>query len=87
MNDDEARAWSPLLARHRPGPLRIITRGEEETAPFQDQAIALNALLDHEGLATELRRERDSNHLTIVFDLADPGAPLGQKLFELVELC
>ena len=36
MNHEEARAWSPLLAEHRRGPMRIITRGEEETAPFQD---------------------------------------------------
>ena len=84
MTDDEARAWSPLLARHRPGPLRIITRGSEETAPFQDQAVALNALLDREGQPTELRRERGRNHLTVVLDLADPAAPLGRRLFDLV---
>jgi arylformamidase len=84
MTHDEARAWSPLLATHRPGPLRIITRGSDETAPFQDQAVALNALLDRDGQATELRRERDRNHLTVVFDLADPGAPLGRRLFDLV---
>lgn len=85
MNDEEARAWSPLMARHRAGPLRIITRGEEETAPFQDQAVAMNALLDRDAQATELRRERGRNHLTIVFDLADPEAPLGRRLLELVE--
>jgi arylformamidase len=84
MTDDEARAWSPLLARHIPGPRRIITRGDEETAPFQDQAVALNALLDREEQPTELRRERGRNHLTVVHDLADPDAPLGRRLLELV---
>lgn len=84
MNDDEAAAWSPLLARHRPGPLRIITRGEDETAPFQDQAVALNALLERDARPTELRCERGLNHLSIVFDLADPEAPLGKRLLELV---
>ncbi|APE45257.1 lipase [Sulfitobacter alexandrii] len=84
MRDDEARAWSPLIARHKPGPLRIITRGESETAPFQEQAVALNALLDREQQETELRIEPDKNHLTIVFDLADPDAPLGRRLRELV---
>lgn len=85
MRDDEAKAWSPLLAQHRPGPLRIITRGERETAPFQDQAVALNALLDRNARVIELRCEHGRNHLTIVFDLGDPGAPLGRRLFDLVE--
>ncbi|WP_134682145.1 alpha/beta hydrolase [Paracoccus ravus] len=85
MTDHEARNWSPLLARHLAGPQRIITRGEAETAPFQNQAIALNATLDREGQATELRIEPNRNHLSIVFDLADPGAPLGRRLQGLVQ--
>jgi arylformamidase len=84
MRDDEARAWSPLLARHMAGPLRIISRGERETAPFQEQADALCALLDREAQRVELRAEPDANHLTIVFDLADPSASLGRRLFDLV---
>lgn len=84
MNEEEAKAWSPLLGRHLSGPQRIITRGEEETAPFQDQAVALNALLEHRGQATELRIEPERNHLSIVFDLADPGKPLGKRLHDLV---
>ena len=85
MTRDEARAWSPLLAEHRPGSLRIVTRGEDETGPFQNQAVALNALLEREAHAVELRSERGRNHLTIVFDLADPEAPLGRRLIELVK--
>jgi arylformamidase len=84
MRNDEAHAWSPLFARHLTGPTRIITGGERETAPFQDQAKALYALLDGKASEVELRAEPDKNHLTIVFDLADPGAPLGRRLFELV---
>ncbi|KZY33004.1 lipase [Roseovarius sp. HI0049] len=84
MREDEARAWSPLLARHRPGPLRIITRGESETAPFHDQAVALNALLERDAQKVELRAEPDTNHLTVVFDLADPAASLGRRLSVLV---
>ncbi|MEQ8897091.1 MAG: alpha/beta hydrolase [Roseovarius sp.] len=84
MRDDEAKAWSPLLARHLPGPRRIITRGGNETAPFQDQAVALNALLERDGQDVDLRVEPDTNHLTVVFDLADPNAPLGQRLAHLV---
>ncbi|MGV0817588.1 alpha/beta hydrolase [Martelella sp. AMO21009] len=84
MRADEAQAWSPLAARHMPGPLRIITRGEHETAPFQDQAIALDALLARDGQQTELRTEPGANHLSVVFDLADPEAALGQRLSALV---
>ena len=84
MTHEEARDWSPLLAGHRRGPLRIITRGGEETLPFQDQAVALNALLERDAQSTELRSERGLNHLSIVFDLADPGAPLGRRLRDLV---
>lgn len=84
MRADEAQAWSQLAARHMPGPLRIITRGEHETAPFQDQAIALDALLARDGQQTELRTEPGANHLSVVFDLADPEAALGHRLSALV---
>ncbi|MCD1632562.1 alpha/beta hydrolase [Martelella mediterranea] len=84
MRPDEAQAWSPLAARHMPGPLRIITRGEHETAPFQDQAFALDALLARDAQQAELRTEPGANHLSVVFDLADPEAPLGQRLSALV---
>ena len=84
MRVDEAAAWSPLLARHRHGPLRIITRGENETAPFHEQAVALGALLDREGQDAVVETVPAANHLTVVFELADPEAPLGRKLGELV---
>jgi arylformamidase len=84
MRDDEARAWSPLQAQHAPGPQRVITRGGTETAPFQDQAIALSTLLGGAASGVELRTEAEANHLTIVFDLADPQAPLGRRLMEMV---
>lgn len=84
MRDDEASAWSPLSARHEPVPRRIITRGEHETEPFQDQAVALGALLEGGGQQVELRTEAATNHLTIVLDLADPQAALGQRLSDLV---
>lgn len=84
MCPDEALAWSPLAARHRPGPLRIITHGAEETAPFQEQAVAFHTLLMRDGQKTELRSEAGRNHLNVVFDLADPVLPLGKKLTALV---
>lgn len=84
MRTDEADSWSPLLAQHAPDLLRIITRGEEETSPFHDQAVALNSLLSVNAQRTELRTETGANHLIIVFDLSNPQSPLGQRLSELV---
>lgn len=84
MQTKEAVAWSPSMARHRPVPIRIITRGETETDPFQTQAEALSYHLDRDGHRTELRREADRNHLTILFDLAETDTPLGRRLADLV---
>ncbi|MGZ9810123.1 alpha/beta hydrolase [Pseudoroseicyclus sp. H15] len=81
MREDEAADWSPLAADHLAGPLRVITRGAEETAPFQEQAEALAGLL---GPEAELRQEAGHNHLSIVLDLGDPAAPLGARLAEMV---
>lgn len=84
MRDDEAQAWSPLAGRHRPGPHRIITRGEAETAPFHDQAMELGALLERDAQTVEVDMVPSANHLTVVFELADPAAPLGRKLSDMV---
>ncbi len=83
MLAEEARAWSPLTSAQTSGPLRIITRGENETAPFQDQAESMAQLVAGKGGA-ELRREQGLNHLTIVLALADPLHPLGRRLADLV---
>ena len=84
MTHAEASAWSPLSARHLAAPSRIITRGAEETAPFQEQAEALAALIADGGGAVELRREAGRNHLTVLLDLADPATSLGRRLSDLV---
>ncbi|WP_299844826.1 alpha/beta hydrolase [uncultured Jannaschia sp.] len=84
MRADEAADWSPATSRHMPGPIRVITRGALETAPFQDQAAALGADLRAEGQAVELRSEASRNHLSILLDLADPDAPLGCRLVGVV---
>lgn len=87
MRQDEAAAWSPVGSRHRLGPHRVITRGEGETRPFQEQALALDALLRQEKHSSELREEAGQNHLTVVLDLADPDRPLGRRLADLVAGC
>lgn len=84
MRPEEAAAWSPLDAHHLPVPNRIIALGQEETAPFHNQAFALHKQLEQAGLVSTLRHETRCNHLTIVLDLADKNRPLGQGLADLV---
>ncbi len=84
MTHAEATDWSPLRADHQSGPLRVLTRGARETAPFQEQAENLASLLTKSGGRVELRQEPDRNHLDVVLDLADPATSLGQRLYNLV---
>ena len=80
MTPDEAAAFSPLTSRHTAGPLRIITRGGDETAPFHDQATALAECVGDE---VELRSEPGRNHMDVVLALSDVGHPLGRRLADL----
>ncbi len=80
MRPEEAAAWSPLDARHDPGPERVLTRGAAETAPFHDQAARMAALLP----GSTLRCEPGLNHLSVVLALADPGHALGRRLADMV---
>ena len=84
MTPDEAEAWSPLSSWHSPRPRRIITRGEDETLPFHQQASALAELLEESGTGVDLRCEQGLNHLTVVQALGDQASPLGRLLTELV---
>ena len=80
MRPEEAAAWSPLDARHDPGPARVLTRGETETAPFHDQAGRMATLLP----GSLLRCEPGLNHLSVVLALADSGHALGRRLADMV---
>lgn len=85
MTTEEAAGWSPLTSGQGEGPLRIITRGSEETLPFHEQAQRFGRRLDQEGHANKVREEPGLNHLTIVLSLADPKSPLGGVLADLLE--
>lgn len=84
MTPAEAADWSPLIAAQRTVPRRIITHGEQETRPFHEQAKAFATLTETTGGSVEYRQEAGRNHLDIVLDLADPDAPLGRILADLV---
>lgn len=84
MTPEEARDFSPLSAQHHAGPYRVIALGQDETAPFHEQAQALRAKLADEALPSELRVEPGLNHMDVVLALSDPGHPLGARLQALV---
>jgi arylformamidase len=85
MTVAEAQSWSPLTSLHMPLPMRIVTRGALEMAPFQNQAIAMCQTLVSAGQSCTLRCEPDLNHLSIVLSLADPQSSLGEILSRMTE--
>jgi arylformamidase len=85
MTTVEAETWSPLTAQQHIGPQRIIALGADETPPFHDQADRLHRLFRTLGIETEVMRQPDLNHMSVVLDLADPEQPLGQALATLVQ--
>jgi arylformamidase len=83
MTPAEAAAWSPLDARERTGPIRVIAYGEDETTPFHEQARALRDKLSTNSEPSELLPVAGRNHMNIVLDLADPDTALGARLADL----
>ena len=84
MTAAEATAWSPLTSTQHAGPHRILAFGEDETAPFHDQARALHRQLEAEGMSAELLPVPKANHMNVVLDLADPDGVLGKRVVDLV---
>jgi len=83
MTVAEAEARSPLTSQVPPLPIRIVTRGALETAPFHDQAVLSGGLLAAAGQRCVLRREPGLNHLSSVLALANPASTLGGVLADL----
>jgi arylformamidase len=84
MTREEAASWSPLDASHRPGPARIVAFGAEETAPFVDQAAALDAKLRQETEASSLLPIAGANHMCVVLEMVDANGRLASALTEMI---
>jgi arylformamidase len=84
MTADEAKAYSPLTSLHSPKPGRILVVGAEETAPFLDQARALQDHLALQGGTGALHVAPGLNHMNVVLALSDTNHALGQILGEMV---
>lgn len=85
MTHEEAAAWSPLSSTQHHGPRRIVAYGDDETAPFLQQAKALTEHLEVEGQPAQLLEVADRNHMSVVLDLADPKSSAGSALVELIK--
>ncbi|OHV82888.1 alpha/beta hydrolase [Rhizobium sp. LCM 4573] len=83
MTEAEAAAWSPHLSSHN-SLRRIIAYGEQETAPFLEQACQLHRLLVSSSGNADLISAPGLNHMSVVLDLADPEGFLGKRLHDLV---
>lgn len=84
MTVAEANAWSPLTSHQHAGPLRILVYGEDETAPFRDQARALHDQLQHNDHPGRITAALGLNHMSIVLEFGDPARPLGRALSDVV---
>lgn len=86
MTRSEAAAFSPLTSKHRKGPKRILAYGEDETAPFHEQAIALQQHLQAGPGNSELITLSSLNHMSVVLDLGNSNSSLGRKLTGLLAI-
>lgn len=84
MTDAEAAAWSPLASTQLGGPKRILAYGGDETAPFRDQALALQRQLAAIHQPAECLAVEGLNHMSVVLDLANPDGRLGSVLAGMV---
>jgi arylformamidase len=83
MTAEEAAAWSPLTSSHSPA-RRIIAYGDDETAPFKEQASEFHRLLSSDKGGASLISAPGLNHMSVVLDLANPDGFLGRHLYDLV---
>lgn len=84
MTADEAKTWSPLVARQLQNPKRIIMVSENDSPPFHEQGRTFTEHLQQIGAQATLRTEKGLNHMSIVLALGDPQSAVGQCLAEVV---
>jgi arylformamidase len=80
LTDDEVARFSPLSATATGGTPATVLVGEQETAPFRDQAAGL-ARLRRTDPPTVLP---GANHLDTVLALGTPGTEAGRALARLI---
>lgn len=82
MTPAEAADWSPLDSRQLACPHRILAFGADETAPFREQATALQAMLS--GQSSQLMPLPGLSHMSGLLDLGSREGRLGRELAAMV---
>jgi arylformamidase len=80
LTNAEISQWSPLDAGFTASARVAILVGAKETPPFHEQAGALKASLDRQGVANQLATLADEDHMTIVREFGRPGSACARWL-------
>ncbi len=75
LTEDEVARWSPVVADHPELPRVAFLTGDAETAEFQRGA----ELMAHR-TGTSVTRVKGAHHMTVLDNLADPGAGLSRAV-------
>lgn len=86
ITDEEAQCFTPLTHRYDPAVEAMVMIGEEETAPFHDQADAFATHLADQGLRVRRKDLRNRNHMSSVRDLGIVGTEAGDDLYALIQI-
>ena len=80
ITDEEVALFTPLRHEYDPNTRVAILYGEEETAPFHDQAAKFADELSRQGLNPSLTALAQRNHMNSVRDLGILGTEAGDRL-------
>jgi len=80
LSDSEVAQWTPLAVSHRKDCTYSIHVGEDETAPFHDQAARFDRSLIAGGCASALAVIPATNHMTSALALGNPFSAIGKSL-------
>jgi len=80
LSDSEVSQWTPLAVSHRKDCTYSIHVGEDETAPFHDQAAHFDRSLITGGCTSAFAVIPATNHMTSALALGNPFSAIGKSL-------
>ena len=84
LTEDEIAQWSPIEAVPSSHTHYEIVVGQEETAPFHQQAQDFAYVLDRHGARHERVTMAGRDHMSVLRDMGRPGSPMWQVLRETI---
>ena len=85
LDREAARRNSPLKFKVPKFPSTLIAYGSDETSEFKAQSDAFANHLAAAGTAVSLLEIAGRNHFDVIFELAQPGTPLGDAVSQLIQ--